>query len=190
MIIKIPNNDWYAQRGVAVPGRVWQQGKFRFSPRDFAPDAVQLKDKIYDANIQTDSLTRFLENPSYPGTYGVASEPNDAMAMYFAAYLVSEFTKIKPHGVVWHSLTSGFDNPLIEDPVSAELLVISNLTKDSSKTRLEKARDLLEFYAHIPRIVVIAGDDPVSFFSTKLYFKLTHLFFAGSQNFKRRVEVV
>jgi hypothetical protein len=79
---------------------------------------------------------------------------------------------------------------MLENQEQASLLVLSNLTPNSTAAKLEKTRDMLEFYADIPRIVVIAGEDPITFFSRRLFWRVNNLFFLSSSLVKRKVEVV
>lgn len=171
---------------------MWRTPKFVFRPNDYILEHPRLNRKEIDSFTQLKSLASFVENPSYPGVYGVASDPNDNVALYFAAYLAATYVAINPRAnVLWHSL-SGYKNTLLEEGTSEtlDLLIVTNVTAQSSPHRLEMLRDLLVKYADIPRIVVIGGEDPVTFFATRLHFKLTHLFFHSGPLVKRQIEVV
>jgi hypothetical protein len=161
-----------------------------FRPNDYILEHPRLNRKEIESFLQLKSLASFIENPDYPGVYGVASDPNDNVALYFAAYLVATFLSSRPRANIrWHSLM-GYKNTLLEEEQQLDLLIVTNVTVDSSQHRLEMLRDLLVKYADIPRIVVIGGDDPVTFFATKLHFKLTHLFFNSGPLVKRAIEVI
>jgi hypothetical protein len=152
----------------------------------------RLARKEIDSFIQLKSLATFIENPDYPGVYGVGSDPNDQIAAYFAAYLAATYlAKFPRANVLWHPLL-GYKNKLLEDGSNdkIDLLIITNVTGQSSQHRNEMLRDLLVRYSDIPRIVVMGGEDPVTFFATKLHFKLTHLFFASGALIKRQHEIV
>ena len=43
------------------------------------------------------------------------------------------------------------------------LLILTNLAENSTREKLEKARDLLSMYASVPRILVVSGSDPLAF---------------------------
>jgi hypothetical protein len=166
--------------------------KFVFRPQDYMLEHPKLKTKEIDSFLQLNSLANFIKDPDYPGTYGVASEPNDAVALYFAAYLVATYISRFPRAnIKWHSI-SGYKNSLLEDGTedSIDLLIVTNVTANSSQHRIEMLRDLLVKYADIPRIVVIGGEDPVTFFATKLHLKLTHLFFQSGAIVNRVHEIV
>lgn len=188
--IRLKNRDRFLERGIDIPGHVWQERPFNFNPVDFAVGGDRLKEKIYPGEIQLQSLKRFTDDPCKSSIYGCSSAPSDQRAKYFAAFLVQTFLSLAPPNVSvrWESLTSSFDNPALNSEPS--LLVMSGLTPNSTPVKLEKARDLLEKHCSIPRIVVIAGEDPITFFSTRLYSSVNNIFFHSSALVKRVVEVV
>jgi hypothetical protein len=53
--------------------------------------------------------------------------------------------------------------------VEPSMLIISNLAENSTAMKIEKCKDLLEKFPNIPRVVVVAGTDPVSFAATQLH---------------------
>ncbi len=57
-----------------------------------------------------------------------------------------------------------------------DMLILHNLLKDTTKERLQLVRDNLYYYNAAIRIVVIAGLDPVTFFTNKLQMKLNCAF--------------
>jgi hypothetical protein len=69
----------------------------------------------------------------------------------------------------WHDrLRDGADD-------QPSMLIVSNITVNSTNVKLEKLRDLLEMYSHIPRIVVVTGIDPVTFANTKLMMPVSNV---------------
>lgn len=188
--IRLKNRERFLERGIEIPGHIWQERPFNFNPLDFAVGGDRLKEKIYAAEVQAESLNRYLENPRLPVIYGCGSAPSDQRAKYFAAFLVQTFLERAPPNVTvkWENLTSSFDNPALSSEPS--LLVLSGLTPNSTPVKLEKARDLLERHNSIPRIVVVAGEDPITYFSTRLYSAVNNIFFHSSTLVKRLVEVV
>ncbi len=52
-------------------------------------------------------------------------------------------------------------------------LVISNVDAGSSRGKLEKVKDLLDMFSDIPRILVVAPEDPLTFFATRLHVRVT-----------------
>jgi hypothetical protein len=188
--IKLHNREWFLTRGCEIPGHVWKQPPFRFSPQDFAIHDERLNDKIFSSVVQEEGLSKFLDDPTKPVVYGVSSAPNDSIAKYFAAYLTQSFLSSvhSSRTAHWESLYGGFDNPAMN--IKPDFLVINNLTPTSSNTRLEKARDLLEFHSDVPRVVIVSGEDPVTFFSTKLYYEVHRIFFHSAAIVRRKVEVI
>jgi hypothetical protein len=181
-----------------VPNNVWRTSPFKWDPVDFGVESEKLNEKIITAETQNNSLRMWLDDPSYPYVYGVSGNPDDSDARYFAAYLVQAhiaFMGYKAH-VVWHTLYGGFDNKLLReyDEIDGKsppsLLVLCNLTPNSTNVKLDKARDLLERFNDIPRIVVAAGEDPFSFLTTRLYSPIHALAYFSSSLVKKRMEII
>lgn len=179
-----------------VPGSVWRQRPFKWEPQPFAPESERLKEDIKDEAIQNRSLKLFADDPTLPLVYCVAGNPDDSKAKYFAAYLISlHLEKMKSKArVVWQSLYGGFDNPLFKDygyysEDDPTLIVMSNLSPTATGTKLDKCRDNIERFANIPRIVVVAGDDPFSFMMTRLYAPINAMAYFSEKLLKQRVEV-
>lgn len=181
-----------------VPGHVWRQGPFKWDPAPFAVESDRLNERIVDPAEQDKSLQLFLDDPTRRMVYGVSGNPHDGKAKLFAAYLVDQHMKHRGLGahVVWHTVYEGFDNKLLReyDEVDGKspptLLVLTNITPNASSTRLGKVRDLLERFSDIPRIVVMAGEDPLSFFTTRLYYKINALAYFSESLVKRKVEII
>ncbi len=66
------------------------------------------------------------------------------------------------------------------------MLVISNVNIQSSNNKLDKLRDMLEFYADIPRYLIVGGTDPFEFMYTKLFLSMNHLINLGSKNVSKK----
>lgn len=179
-----------------VPGSVWRQRSFKWEPQAFVPESERLKDDIKDEALQNRSLRLFTDDPTLPLIYCVAGNPDDSKAKYFAAYLISlHLEKMKSKArVIWQSLYGGFDNPLFKDygyysEDDPTMIVMSNLSPTATGTKLDKCRDNLERFANIPRVVVVAGDDPFSFMTTRLYAPINALAYFSEALMKKRVEV-
>lgn len=155
-----------------IHGSVWRQGQFVWEPRAFVIESPRLENKIVEASRQIESLEYFKANPSSPMVYFVAGNPDDSKAKYFAAYL-AYLHKCKYGNkaeIVWEAVFGGFDNPLLKRDINPPtMLILSNLAENSTNVKIEKARDLIERWPNIPRVVVCSGEDPVSFASTKIY---------------------
>ncbi|QRE00283.1 hypothetical protein [Burkholderia phage BCSR5] len=161
--------------GRIVPASVFRIPAFKFEPEEF--ECVSpLLNRVIDPSIQWDSMNQFLENPKAPMVYGISGVPDDTRARYFAAFLVAHHLRVlgQRANVLWETLYGGFDNKLLRDyshgdRMDPTLLVLTNLDSSSGQAKLEKAKDLLERFPNIPRLVVAAGEDPMSFVSTRLH---------------------
>lgn len=181
-----------------VPGSVWKQGVFKWEPATFACESEKLHEKFIEPQIQNDSLLRFMKEPDLPIVYGVSGNPDDLKAKLFAAYLVQIHQQVLglKANVVWHTMYGGFDNPLLKEydlvdgKAEPTMLVISNLTPNAPGLKLDKTRDLLERFQDIPRIVVCAGEDPLSFLTTRLYSPIHALAYFSESLVRKRIEVI
>lgn len=83
---------------------------------------------------------------------------------------------------IWHRVMGGYYDELrdAKERKNISMLIISNVGPDSTPQKIEKVRDLLERYDHIPRIVVVNGTDPVTFFAEKIRMTLQHAFLLNS----------
>ena len=201
--IKLPQRQWFLERGVTIPGYVWRVPPFKFDPPAFAPTSDRLTKRIIETEKMAEHHRRWLESPpDHPllsfGTYGVGAEPSDQAALYFAAYLVhqwmAKFERRRFFDVRWLAFGSEPDfklgDEILTGRAKCDLMVLSNLTPNSSQYRLQKARDLLCMPRTFPIITVIAGEDPVSFFATRLHAPLNALFFQTSKSIVRRVTII
>ncbi len=176
-----------------VPGHVWRTRAFKWAPMTFAAESEHLNSRFIEPVVQDKSLVTFLRDPSVPMIYGISGNPDDSKAKYFAAYLIAAHLKARGSEAnpVWATMYGGFDNPYMnDDRASPTLLVISNLTPNSTTLKLEKARDLIEKFSDIPRLVICAGQDPLSFLTTRLYCPVHGLAYFSEGLVKQRVEII
>lgn len=76
---------------------------------------------------------------------------------------------------MWISLYNNFINMEKLQMKSPSLVLISNVTEESTPQKLERLRDILELYAHVPRIVMMGtNQDPLSFCTNRLRLSCTH----------------
>jgi hypothetical protein len=178
-----------------------------FSPVNFDIDTaiVRIVSDIPGLNIRTVSPERQLNklrsiNQNIIGTnyvMVVSSFPSDNIAKYLAlslmykAYYVYVQKKKQPRynkllaPPLWHRLYNNFKNQLLDEKQNPCLLVISNISADSTQLKFEKLSDLLDLYEDIPRIVVTSGQlDPVSF-AAKAAIHSTVNTYLGPQDRKR-----
>jgi hypothetical protein len=198
--IKALPRSYFLQHSIEIPSWVWRQGSFRFKPTPFAPTSERLTKTIIDPSKQMRAYASWRSDPTmFDGSiYFCASEPNDQYAAYFAVHLVqlwlkhTEKTNRVPY-VRWVTCQAPdwhIGRSIIEDSAPCELLIISNLTPNSSRSRLERVRDLTLACSSIPVILVIAGEDPISFGTQRLHLPVNALFFHSGQLIKRQVEVI
>lgn len=181
-----------------VPGNVWRQGAFKWDPQPFGVESERINDRVIEPRIQDQSLLNFMDDPTDPLIYGVCGNPDDAKAKLFAAHLVALHVAHlgTRANVVWHTLYGSFDNPMLREydavdgKASPTMVVISNVTASSTGVKLEKCRDLIERFSEIPRIIVAAGEDPISFHSTRLYTAVNALAYFSDAMMKRRIEIL
>jgi hypothetical protein len=181
-----------------VPGNTWACPPFKWDPQAFALESDRLdQSKIIEAQAQDDSLSTFMKNPESPVIYGVCGNPNEVKAKLFAAHLLNIHCRHLGHKAkpVWNVQYGGYENRLlkeysgIDSSYEPSILVLSNLAVNSTQQKLEKAKDLLERFSSIPRIVIAAGEDPISFLSSRLYVECNALAYFSESLVKKRIEV-
>jgi hypothetical protein len=176
-----------------VPSSVWRCGAFKWDAEAFALESDELNEKFFEPTVQDRSLVRFLKAPLSPMIYGVTGNPDDQKAKLFAAFLVEQHCKRAGSDANpwWITLTGGFDNPWLDrDKRRPTMIVLTNLTAQSTAHKLEKARDIIETYPKVPIVVCGSGMDPVSFLSTKLRVPVNAIAYFCESIVKRRVEIV
>ena len=153
----------------------------KWDPQGFVIESPQLQNKIVEASVQERSLKDFETNPKLPVTYVVSGNPDDVDARYFAGYLAQiHIQALGVNSVVrWVTTVGTFENPALKE--NPTLLIISNLTPRSSNLKFEKTRDLIEVHKNIPKIIVVAGEDPLSFAATRLHSPCHSIAYFGSQ---------
>lgn len=190
-MIRLPSK---MPKGLLIPGHVFRQGRFKFDPRTFIPEDERLEDTPIIDQVQLDSLQRFKENPATPVYYGVGGSPDDNKAKYFAAYLsYIHYTSVSNPSVLWQPMYGGFSNPLLESSEyksAPTMLVLYNLATCATSVKLDKLRDILDKFSDIPRVVVNAGLDPISFASVKLNVPINSMAYFMEKIVRRPNEVV
>lgn len=178
--------------GTVVPGSVFQASPFAFVPQPFVAESPRLNERIFEESIQATSLATFMENPRAPLIYAVAGNPDDVQAKLFAAYLVGIHMQAVKHAhVEWHSTNGSFHNPFQKEDIDGlSMIVMTNLSPVATQTKLDKVRDICEKYDRIPRVLVIAGEDPISFMATRVYLPCNALAYFSDSMIKKRVEVL
>lgn len=162
----------------------------KWDPQSFAIESPRLEQRLIDAEVQQRSLAAFMANPRRAMTYIVSGNPDDTQARYFAAFLAQVHMDALglQANVLWETMIGAFDNPGLK--AEPTMLVITNLTPRSSNLKYEKTRDLLEKHASIPKVLVVAGEDPISFAATRIHSPCHALAYFGSRISKTFNEVI
>lgn len=132
-------------------------------------------------------------------TIGISSFPSDARAKHLAitimhrAILAYKSATRRRNGLalpLWHRVYGGFNDVLRDKQVDTPcMLIISNIGVESTPSKIEKVRDILEKFSNIPRIVVMGGDPPCNLFANKLHFPMKAGFYLGPDNYVRTREI-
>lgn len=166
------------------------QRPFNFRPTSFTASIDGLKPKSFNQSKQLEMFSDFLGEPRRPMSFGVSSAPNDGRSKLLAAYMMEYHLKSCVGATpVWHDLMGGFACTLLEDHSNASFMVLNNVGPDSSQTKKEKLRDLLEMYADIPKVVVVNGCDPFTFFTLHLRMPMQGLAYLTNDLVKKSVEI-
>lgn len=182
--IKLAENLVPYLKSVGVNWGATAQKPFTFEPTSFTAKVEGLKPKPFVRNSQVDMMDAFLNDPTAPGTFGIMSAPTDGKAKLLAAWMMQNFWTATNKPMKWYDVLGGFDCPLLSERANISLLVLNNVGPDSSPTKREKLRDLLETYADIPKIVVINGCDPYTFFTWHLHLPLHGLCYMTNASVK------
>lgn len=170
MRLHVTKDDLWGMNGVPDP----EITKLIFKPKAFVVEHPKLDGKIIEESAQLESLRKFAANPRLPMTYICSGNPDDVKARYFAMCLAVIHKKWmvsqeRRPNIVWEQLYGGFDNPAMRMSDDPTLLVIDNLSAIPNKVKYDKARDLIARWAHVPKVLVVAGEDPISFAAGRLY---------------------
>lgn len=163
-----------------LPGQVFYMPAMEFNPTTFTSAIEGLKPKTFNKSKQIKMFEEFLEDPLVAKTYCIVSAPNDSQAKFLAAFMMQTALKAKnkfDSSPIWHNLIGGFHNPLIEDKVKTNFLILNNVGTTSTAPKLEKLRDCLETFDSIPKVVIATGCDPFEFFTRHLYLPVSSVFY-------------
>jgi len=121
-----------------------------------------------------------------PYLYVIGSKTTDAIAKIaafcvFKAALAESTQGASPY---WHTILGNYQDQLRDDENyraytvgTPSLLVLSNIATNSSSVKFDKVRDLLEMYGNIPRIVIVQGEDPLTFCARHLFVSCNRLMY-------------
>lgn len=112
------------------------------------------------------NLNTVLSDPlGSPYTMCISSEPNDLRAKICAASIMLKAHRLGSK-TRWHTLIGGYKDSL-RDKIDRRLdfLVLANVPVNATDQKLEKLRDLIEIYNHVPKVIVTTGGEPIKFFN-------------------------
>ncbi len=159
---------------------------------------------------QKEFIDKIMENPWFsPYTFCISSAPNDMQAKTMASYIFSRAVSLQLNRRLsselltektqkrllasslpfWETLETGYESRVLTYNERPSLLVMSSLTTNSTQYRVEKVRDLMERFADIPKILIVSGADPVTYFNKFLFLHLNGCCFLQNSSMKATVEV-
>jgi hypothetical protein len=153
-------------------------------------DPAQRVAKTVSRKQQIQFLRRTIENPFERNYLFCLSGETDKLPIQlalevFVAALKQGQGDRKP---LWHMVT-GFPRDELRDtdPDTLNLklgghpsfLVLSNIAANSTTMKLEKVRDLLNRYSHVPRLLVVGGENPITFCSRALAMSVNRVIYFG-----------
>lgn len=175
---------------------VLQSAKNNFVLNDavqaFKPHVNDVKTRVVGEQKQISDMYKLLDNPlKRKGVHVINSFPTDLRAKMLAANMMYYATedyrsmgtkerrgKSAPQ---WIKLVGGFSQDIqkmrAENPC---ILIISNVSDQSTQHKLERLRDILDVFDDIPRIVVTGGIDPLTFMMRHIYYPVSSSVRIGS----------
>ena len=139
------------------------------------------KRRLIPAAAQLAQYRRSWDNPSGAWLMVIGTYGDEDMALVAALGLMLKATiknaenpSLFNRPFFWKLFGGNYDRLRQSDEYrngigSIGLLVLNNLAENSTVEKIEKARDLCTMYADIPRVLVVAGIDPMVFAIEKLH---------------------
>lgn len=176
----VRNMDDLVKNGQAALAR----SSITWLPEGFVLRSISIKKQLT-------GIEKVLNNPlSGSYTMCIGSYPSDVRAQVLAVNFMNKAIDAQIGGhhrgrayPLWHRLMGSLWDPLRDsrENENMSMLIISNVGVDSSQVKLEKLRDLLVRYEHIPKIVVVNGIDPVTFFAERVRLPLKYAFYLSAE---------
>ena len=161
----------------------------------FKPKFEAMKTSQISAAKQQTFLERIFDNPLKGHALTViTSYPTDTRAKMLAANIfaaaIEQYTELSARSrtgkgmPMWHRLTGSYQDQYRDGKKEKPaMLILSNIVETSSPVKLEKLRDLLEFYSDIPKVVVMGSTmDPITFIGSKLYKSVDNAIYLTGNN--------
>lgn len=188
--ISIPDERIGVLRSLGMNWSAAVAKPYDFDPTTFTTKIEGLKPKSFTKKTQHEMLANFMLNPKQDCTYGISSLPNDGMSKLLAAWMMNFHMKhVKDGRPLWHDLQGGFDSKLLDEHSNCTLMVLNNIGTDSSGTKKEKFRDIMEKYADIPKIVVCHGADPFTFITQHFRLPVHGIAYLTTNMVKKAIEL-
>jgi hypothetical protein len=163
-----------------IPKRYWHA-----SFDDLQPTAIPTDDGMISVKKQMEWLERLKHPWELSGAViGIGGKPTDAVALSAGFAVIKAMVKY----------TSDLNDVLVVDPANTyykealdpKLVLINNVLTSGTFQRRQEVRDWIGCYPATPRIVIVAGDDPVEYFHKKLHAELHMALFFEGKLVKRR----
>lgn len=143
--------------------------------------------KPIPSRIQLSYLRKSISRPIH-GSWlmVVGSTGEDARARVAAAAIFRAATLVALGGAdrpLWWPVYGGrWDKLRDDEPWRASigrvgLLVISNVSENSTPDKIEKVVDLIHMYANVPKVVIVDGADPLEFSVSRLHRRPSRVLF-------------
>lgn len=137
---------------------------------------------VLDASKQKKSMAQFEKIIRAPKSTSkplmcLAGRSYDFIPSQYALQIAANLIQGTSYQFYWHVLNgSTYDNLRDNQDFKTKvgdirLLIISGLAENSTSMKLEKARDLLNQYSDVARILVVGGVDPVAFSKQSLHMR-------------------
>lgn len=144
---------------------------------------------IITKNRQSSDWTELWDDPFFlPYTLCISSSPSEVMghmaAMRLFLRAIAKTKSEKRAGIPkWHTLYGGYTDKLRNADVKSDinLLVISNIASNSTDLKIEKLRDIMAMYSDIPKVLVMANENPMDFMMDKLHMPVNMALWLGEK---------
>lgn len=192
-LIRLQGNRQLTERlkECGMPRDILRAGSFdpRYHTLSIRSEVEGYKVRRVKKASQLQHFADLLEAPlGRPYVYVIASNPNDAKANLAAAMVLERAVLAHVKGQaprhkqmpIWHRVYGNYADKLRDAErndaprATPSLLILSNITADSTAAKIELVRDLLVKFDDTPRIIVTTGSDPMTFMTQRLRMSFTH----------------
>ena len=146
--------------------------------------ATATSKRLISHKEQYDDYLTIWKNPLHgPYVYAIASTPHDMYAQMLALNLFLHVLQNHTNQAIWHPVYGNvFNDKKLQDDIP--FLVLSNIPQNATRNKIERLRDILTQYSNIPRIIVTADADPVTFMWEKLHMDVEYVAYLGDKPIK------